>query len=504
MHAFNLYLLSRAEEEKDFSRMEQMLSGRRTIRRFNLHEILSLRALTDSLEQICGGAGPLMPLLEGFCFSYTIDHISKEFDLIKLAPDRSLVLNIELKSEEITEDRIRHQLEQNRYYLSHISRTILSYTYVSDTDTLYVLNERGYFARVPMEELLRQLERPVLQGSVPGELDQYFRAADYLISPVADPDRFLRGEYFLTNQQSQFRQEILDLLAEDRGPLPPFISLMGIAGTGKTLLLLDLGMELSRKKKVLFLYGGHLREGHHRMDDLLHNVCFVSSRDQALGEFLEPDALRDISCILCDEANRFTPAQIDRLAAVSRQLRIPCILAHDPHRLLGGGESLLRAETRIDAHTTMRFELSGNIRINRPVYTFLRLMFNRKQTLPQQTDFSCIDVLYAADGAEAQTIAAWFRDAGYICLNVPEQCASGEIADTDAESLIGREYDRVLILMDERFSYDEEQHLCTSDPEDLSGGLLYEALTRTRERLCLLVRGNPALFTALLELRGEG
>lgn len=507
MHTLNLYLLTRTVDEFSFSVLEKTLSGRRCQEHFNLHEILSLRALTDAMEEAAGDVRTLLPLLEGFCFSYTIDHISKEFDLIKLAPDGSMVLNIELKSEKIPEERIRHQLEQNRYYLSHISRSILSYSYVAETDTLYVLNDRGYFARVPMEELLRQLERPALSGSISGELEQYFRASDYLISPVADPDRFLRGEYFLTNQQSQFRQEILSLLSYVRGPLPPFLSLMGIAGTGKTLLLLDLGMELSRKRQVLFLHGGPLLDGHRRMDSLLRNVRFISAEDADISELLQGDSLRDYACILCDEANRLKPALIRQLAEASRRLRLPCVLAHDPHRLLRGYPEMEQAELLIDTHATQRFEFSGNIRINRPVYTYLRLMFNRHQSIPQDMDFSCIDVLCAADESEAEIITSLYRDRGYTCLTLPGyRDLTGE-GETDilpgAGSLVGSEYDSILIRLDERFYYDAEHHLCAAHTADTSTALLYEALTRTRERLCLLVQDNPSLFSALLELRNE-
>ena len=145
MKALNLYILTRIRESGEFSRLENILSGRSWHKEFSAHEVSSLCALTDRLvpfledrgKQDKGPDHGWVSYFDGFYFSYTIEHISKEFDLLKLSPDAGCVLNIELKSEAIEEERVQKQLMQNRYYLSHISRTILSYTYVMETDTLY-------------------------------------------------------------------------------------------------------------------------------------------------------------------------------------------------------------------------------------------------------------------------------------------------------------------------------------------------------------------------------
>ena len=40
-------------------------------------------------------------------FIHTIAHISKEFDLLKVSSNRKRILNIELKSEDVGEERIK-------------------------------------------------------------------------------------------------------------------------------------------------------------------------------------------------------------------------------------------------------------------------------------------------------------------------------------------------------------------------------------------------------------
>lgn len=97
---------------------------------------MSLSALVEQL--IAKGLG--VSDFDGFFFSYTIEHISKEFDLIRLSGDKSSILNIELKSTDVAQSKIEKQLRQNLYYLRHIAKDIRSYTYVSSSNTLYKLD----------------------------------------------------------------------------------------------------------------------------------------------------------------------------------------------------------------------------------------------------------------------------------------------------------------------------------------------------------------------------
>ena len=315
MKALNLYILTRIRESGEFSRLENILSGRNWHKEFSAHEVLSLCALTDRLvpflEDRDRPAGDLChgwaSYFDGFYFSYTIEHISKN-------------------------------------------------------------------------------------------INQYFRAQDYLISPVGSPEKYLTGRYFLTNQQSEFRRQILELLSgrgqggenhshsaagtqKDPDSLlhtaeVPVISLTGYAGTGKTLLLFDLAREFSRRRKVLFLHGGELKEGHRLIDRRLHKVRILSGTDPRVMAGLSGRTM-DLSgyrVILVDEANRFSADVLRGLLEKAAFFRIPCIFSYDPHSLLGPIPPMQEAETIIGESETLRLELSGNIRINRPVFSFLRTL----------------------------------------------------------------------------------------------------------------------------------
>ncbi len=512
MKAMNLYLLTRAAAGGDFSLLAKELTGAMHKKEYSRHEAESLRSLTDELVPHLREKAPKesswLSFLDGFYYSFTIAHISKEFDLLKISAGSDSVLNIELKSEAIAEDRILKQLAQNRYYLSHISKMIFSYSYVMETKTLYCLNDKGYMRVCEMSDLAEVLCRPVFSDYVEKDLDQYFRASDYLISPVAAPEKYLQGHYFLTNQQAEFKRRILETLSEEKKAdtaspddgkesertdrLAPLISVSGSAGTGKTLLLFDLVMHLSRKKKVLFLHGGKLQSGHKVIDDRLRNVEIFTA-DSFTGR-------AECAYLFVDEANRIPADAMDTIIRFVRSQKVPCIMAHDPHVLTGQEEVMVKAEERIRDLCTLSLEFTGNIRINRPVYSFMRELFFQKER-PAAADYSCIDVLFAKTRQEAKEILAYYKDRGYHKITLP----GGGVAigrGLSADEIVGLEFDKVVVILDSRFYYDDEKRLhVRGEVAEETRNLLYEGISRTREKLCLLIFENEEIFAEILAIR---
>ena len=497
MKAMNLYLLSRAAGGDRFSKLARELTGSAYEKQYSVHEAESLRSLTDGIASVlikrAGEGENWISHLDGFYFSFTIAHISKEFDLLKISGDGEAVLNIELKSENVEESRILKQLSQNRYYLTHISRSIYSFTYVMETDTVYNLNDRGHMRVCSMEDLADVLCRPAFSGYVEKDLDQYFRASDYLISPAAEPDRFLSGSYFLTNQQAEFKRRILEIFSES-GPdsLCPVIAVKGTAGTGKTLLLFDLAMTLSKKKRVLLLTGGNLQKGHKVLDERLKNV-FIRNADS----FTEED---EWDYLFLDEANRIPESVMKRIMVYAENRGIACIMAYDPHVLTDTYGKLAEAEKRIICYSSLLLEFTGNIRINRPMFSFLQNLFHTKEKA-RSVDYGCVDVLYVGNTEEAEAILSYYRDKGYRWITLPGE--SPELCGgLGEEEIVGNEFDSIVLVLENRFYYDKEKRLrCRGASADEALNLLYEGISRTRERLCIVVPGDEELFDNILSIR---
>ena len=187
MRAVNIYHLTRIHDPHGISLLLEALSGRNDAKEISIHEAATLWSFTDEITGILEDRSSdtmdgWLSILDGFYFSYTIEHIGKEFDLLKFSKDSGYVLNVELKSEKIEEERIRKQLEQNRYYLSHAADTIYSFTYVMETGELYTLGADDRFEKSTMDVLADIFALDNLSEYLPEGIEKCFRAAEYLIS----------------------------------------------------------------------------------------------------------------------------------------------------------------------------------------------------------------------------------------------------------------------------------------------------------------------------------
>ena len=151
--------------------------------------------------------------LDGFYFSYSIPQISKEFDLLRITDDA--VLDIELKSDTVAEAKIHKQLVRNKYYLGHFERTIYLFTYVKG-GRVYTLDEQNHLAKTTVLEL-KNIVKQTQKTSEIEDIDQFFKPSRFLISPLNTPERFLKGDYFLTDQQEEYKNAIIDGIEKKKG-----------------------------------------------------------------------------------------------------------------------------------------------------------------------------------------------------------------------------------------------------------------------------------------------
>ncbi|MBO7402497.1 MAG: ATP-binding protein, partial [Lachnospiraceae bacterium] len=274
MKPINIYALTRIRDKDELDRFERQMSMRRAFLRIREWEVDGLRTFIDRLSAHLDTAFELE-----FFYSFTMPKLGKEFDLLRVNDE--YIVNIEIKSREVTEEAIKKQLLINRYYLSTIGRNAFFYTYISDTGRLIRLSNSGKTVESSFEELSSVLEKQ--KDCYTGDIELLFKEDRYLISPLTDPARFLRGEYFLTNQQNDIKRQILKKIREQKAAKegPPLIAgFSGLPGTGKTILLFDIAMQLSRFNKVcVFHMGAHEKELE-QLDERLKRIDFFYFDDK--------------------------------------------------------------------------------------------------------------------------------------------------------------------------------------------------------------------------------
>lgn len=298
MKSINLYTLTRVEDNDSFAEYEYIISARKDFQRTRIREKESLVQLVTKLIK----AGAQLADLDDFFYSYTIAHISKEFDLLKVAANRKLILNIELKSEDVGEERIKQQLVRNRYYLSPVTTNVISYTYILNTNTVYRLDDNNRLIQSEFVSVVADMKR--FKKCMKNNIESLFKAKDYLISPVNSPERFARHQYFLTNQQEAMSRKLLSGLLKDDDKR--YYSVKGEAGTGKTLLLYDTVRKLPVDAGKCVIHFGRRTPNIDILEKAIPSTDIITSRDLTDGAML-----KGYDYILVDETQRLHDDQFE-------------------------------------------------------------------------------------------------------------------------------------------------------------------------------------------------
>ena len=476
MRTINIYTLTRIEKAADLTRADRQMSGRPYFLKIKDWEIHGLKVLADRLY------GMLMDISHlNFYYSFTIPKLGKEFDLLRINNDT--VINIELKSRNISDDRIKHQLMLNRDYLASLGRSIRSYTYLSGEDRLLRLSNSGNLIEAEWDTLCRDILGQ--NHCIEDNIEHFFKEEKYLISPLTDPERFLKGSYFLTSQQKDIKKQILNNIKHS--PEAYVQGFTGLPGTGKTLLLYDIAMELSSgSRRVCVLHFGSFPDEMRMLNDRLKRVDFYASA--GLNE-LPP--LTGYSCVLVDEGHRMSRDILSALTSFNAEGNIPVIISYDYEAVISPQERPDDSGELIDKlQGFIKYRLTNRIRMNSELSSYICCMMDYQGT-HRKASYPSVRIFYANNTLEADIILKDSINDGYTYIS-------------DNSLATCREFDKVVMTMDKTFYYDEEGFLRSSDT-GLQVRRLFHGLNRAKTALGIIVIDNPAVFDVLLTIaQGHG
>ena len=488
----NLFRVSRIRDERQFNIMEKHEASDHDNHLIRIHEIDSLRLLTDALA----GQGVTVKDTDGFYFGFVIPIIGKEFDLLKVTG--KYCLNIELKSQDVGEEQILAQLRKNRHYLGLLRRELMLYTVVTDTLTCYRLTEDGGLELTDMEEVAKAVKKCC--AAYHGRIDKLFRTSEYLISPEDDPERFLQGQYFLTPAQDQVKSEFLRDI--EKTSYCAFFHISGRPGTGKTLLIYDLAKHLSGSGRTLITCAEEPSGGLLAISEAIKNLDFVS-----VSELGSPEVISDYDYVFVDEARHIDPGAFDILCDAAERYEQACIFCTDPAAALTEPEKQNDIVGRIKGlGLSGEYELSERLRMNMQIQTFIQRLRNLGYSTEKTYEFEQISINYANDNDEARRMIEYFRDKGYVFVNAHRYPGDPfeDIEGTyDYRHVAGRDFSNVVMLMDDSFHYDESGYLRgipEPDPEHPYPNLFYPEMNRARDHLALVVVAAPELFSDIISI----
>lgn len=301
MKEINLLSILSAHKNLDKEAFESFLLYHNI--KIKVSEIKDLHKLVQNFTSISKNT----KLLDKYFIGYSIPQIGKEFDLLRI--DNETIVNIELKRSS-TEDKIKTQLLRNQYYFSFLKKKISCYTYVSDDNKLYTLDNTNNLEEVNFRKLISELvSQDVLKIK---NINSYFNPSNYLVSPFNSTSEFTKGKYFLTSQQEEIKNIVL---AELKKPSYSILCIKGNAGTGKTLLTYDIAKEVLNKKDVILIHCGILNNGHYQLKND-YGWTIISAKNIVHHDYSK------YHLIIVDEAQRIRPAQLNSLIKEIKKLLI--------------------------------------------------------------------------------------------------------------------------------------------------------------------------------------
>jgi hypothetical protein len=453
-------------------------------------EITDLKNLLKALYALpCS-----ISIFDAFYVGYKIPQIGKEFDLLRFGTN--FIVNIELKST-CSEEKVRDQLIRNKYYLAGTGRQVHAFSYVSDVAALYYLQDDEALARIDLVELRNLINQQEINRSE--VVDDLFEPSDYLVSPFNSTRKFLNNEYFLTHQQEEVKKLILQSLAVPKAAR--FFSVVGSAGTGKTLLIYDIAKQLIKSaKNPLLTHCGYLNAGQHELNGNGWTIVPIKHYRRY--------NLEDYDLVIVDEAQRLIEWQLNDIVAKNTAAFGGCIFSYDKMQTLSHSEVIADLDGKISSvKGLISHKLSEKIRTNKEIANFIKVLFNNSRKIALSSK-SNIEVSYFKNLEDAKFYLSGLGFAGWEVIRfTPSQYNKEHHSEYFAQpnktshEVIGQEFDNVAITIDRFFSYDAKGEL------SYKGGayyhvskMLFQNITRARKRLNIVIIDNEEVLNRCVEV----
>ncbi len=434
-----------------------------------------------------------------YLYDYSIPQISKQFDILKVA--RDFIINIELK-ETSTEEKIKKQLKENSYYLRSTGREIMTFTYEKSSNSIYhYIAEEERLDVIDFNGFVEWLEEKRINYLEEEDINELFNPKQYLVSVFNNTKKFLRNEYFLNDLQQRFK-------AEFEGSDKLFKAIKGEAGTGKTLLLYDIAKDyMDRGDSFLIIHCAKLNIGHSNLIQSDWNITSIKN----YREHLDPE----VKAIFIDEAQRITSNQFEYITGYARENNIKVYFSYDPEQYLHLDEKASDIANKILGLNleVINKILTGRIRSNKEINTFITKIFNKEHNHTTDYDFrDFIEVLYFNDIDTANMFIEELVDCSKGKATVLSftddlvtrrryQRYNNVQAKLNAHEAIGQEFNHVVLTLGDYVDYDARGKLyATCDSYYDVVRMFYQLATRTKEKLTLIIINNKILARRAVEV----
>lgn len=454
------------------------------------YEVGDLSDLVNFLSPI-GNSG----IFNKFYVGYKIPQIGKEFDLLRFG--KEFIVNIELKKTS-SEKKIQKQLCRNKYYLTSIGKPVFNFSFISDIKKLCFLNANNEIQWVGFSYLKQVLESQTIDNI--DNIDKLFNPSVYLVSPFNSTDRFIAGEYFLTHQQEEIKDKVLnDVINTTQSR---FFSITGSAGTGKTLLVYDIAKEMIKiQKKVLIIHCGYLNSGQEKLKSQykweITPIKGYSNYNLSL-----------YNMVIVDEAQRIYTKQLEAIVNTVQTANGKCIFSYDKVQTLANWEERNNIDDHINnINSITAYRLTDKIRTNKEMASFIMALFDKKKNFSYDSGDN-VELNYFNSINDAKCFLESMSSQDWEILRFTPSQYNKEHHENYSSTLkktshvvIGQEFDNVVVVIDQFFSYSSNGELI------YNGGayynpvkMLFQNITRTVKKLNIVIINNSELLNRCISI----
>ncbi|EKE4208793.1 DUF2075 domain-containing protein, partial [Campylobacter coli] len=450
-----------------------------TLKQYELETLLSFCEILNSQhikEQ---------DIFENYYISYKLPHIEKEFDLLKIGEDT--IINIELKSEYIEENKILLQLKRNHYYLSMLNKKIICCVYIKEGNLIYIL-ENNKLVNYTVDLLISNLSEI---KDYTEHLNALFSPLNFLISPFNNTSSFLNSKYYLTQQQEEIKNDLLKKIASNK-----IFSIEGVAGTGKTLLIYDIAKNLQNN---CIVHCAQANDGIQKLKENKWNIITIKEFNQ---KFIE-----DCDVIIVDESQRISLSQVDKFISTGKII----IFSHDENQKLNSYNDAKETVKKIKDISNIQYKLSKKIRHNEELAAFIYQMFDLNKVNKYKNknyNYNNTTIHYEKNLDSAKNYIHYLKNTKnynhiYLTNSVRRKETLDDIvfdSNISAHKSIGQEYDNVLVVIDQHFYYNNNKLAYKINTYYNPIETLFQAMSRVRKKLFILIINNEEVFMNCMKI----
>lgn len=430
------------------------------INKFDKNDIVSLLSISEKIIN-----------KQGFNISYNIERLDKEFDLIKYGND--ILVNIELK----ISNRDIIQCENNYKILKKYygKEDIYIFCFEENKNNILKYNDELKILETSSYDELNNVLNKITKARI---ININFNVS----SVYVNPDFYLDNKYSLSNSQQITKNKIINSSEK-------MLLVSGRAGTGKTLLALDLyDYYINNDKSVIYLTP-------FKVNNLVCSELKKKVKMRTVKSYLDfaSEDTHDIAII--DEAQRLKCEDIEKLKS---KIREKIIMLGDINQTVDYEEGFKKLyEKNIEG----KYNINQIIRTDDTFDYYARKMLNKstKGIKNKKIDLNKIKIYMIDDISipvlseytyvePAQSLyfaSCYDKCEKHTCKMTSDVCSSVKTT----YDVIGQEYSKVAMHFCDRYFLNSEGKISCS-PGVCYGYLenqIYTIITRTIDELIIIV-----------------